>query len=141
MSAAKRKVQSETGCTISQTCRADHAYILRTHCPKLGAIWPGEGVFDFTLELVVAASFYSNHMRGDIRQYVEGNIKESSRTTKVGGVRVHAVELGRALDECYLLRGKLGKTLAEHLTHVRRVMAEVDRVLSMMQRQRLPSIR
>ena len=68
-------------------------------------------------------------MRGDIRQYVEGNIKESTRTTEVGGVRVHAVEFGRAVHDSNLFGREARQAVAQHLLHIRRVIAEVDRVL------------
>ena len=52
-----------------------------------------------------------------------------TRTAEIGGVRVHPVELGRAEYDRRLLGREARQPLAQHLSHVLGVVAEVDRVL------------
>lgn len=55
--------------------------------------------------------------------------RRGTRTAEVRGVRVHAVELRRALYDREFLRRERWQTVAKHLLHIRRVMSEVDGVL------------
>lgn len=58
-----------------------------------------------------------------------GSIRGVIHTAEVGGVRVHPVEVGRALDVLEFLGSELRQAIAEHLAHEGRVFAEIDRVL------------
>lgn len=59
------------------------------------------------------------------------------RTAEVSRVRVHAIEVRRSLDDFQLLRREDRQPVTKHLLHIRRVTAEVNRVLSNTQSQLL----
>lgn len=72
---------------------------------ELCAVWARECVVNETLELIVATGL-----------------------TEVCRVRVHPVEVRRAVYELDLFGREFGEAVAKDFLHVRRVRAEVDRI-------------
>ena len=58
MSVAKHNVLRETSSAISETCKADHAYILRTYCPQLCAIRAGMSNGNVAVRLIGTAFLF-----------------------------------------------------------------------------------
>lgn len=75
------------------------------------------------MELIVAPSpFKSVNIDNDGKDM-------SILTGEVRGVRVHSIEVRRAFDNGPFCRREDWKPVPEHLSHVLRVVAEVDGVL------------